>query len=365
MKNFILLLVIFLVFTGCFEKEQKEINIGFVAGLTGKYSSLGTSIRDGLLLAFEDIDYSINGTKINIIQKDDKQDSNVAKKILEEFISKDIKLIVGNSTSSMTKVSIPIVNEQKETLLISASASSSEFTKVDDNFLRVQVALSKKIYENLVDYLLELDIKNISFVYDSKNKSYVKNYEKTFQSFFIEKGGNSFVNSIDINSDFDKILKEINSKKTDLILVVANSFDSSKLIQYLRINGIDTKVASAAWAKSPDFIENGGKSIEGVLFNTAYDDNSKNKEFLTFVARYEDLYGAKPSVFAAQAYELGKILIEELKKDINIKNIKQRILNTKKYKGLQGDIVFDKFGDVSRDYILMEVKNGEFVKVKR
>lgn len=366
MKQIIFLILFTIVFVGCYEKEQKEIKIGFIAGLTGKYSSLGTDVRNGFLLAFDEINYKIKDAKINIIQKDDKQDPQIAKKIIEEFIADDIKLIVGNTTSSMTKVSIPIVNKQKDTLLISASASSSEFLGADDNFLRIQMALSKKLYDNFVKYLIKIGVKNISFIYDSKNKSYVRNYEKNFQTSFVELGGNSFINSIDVNkNEFSDILKQINSKNSDLILIVANSFDSSKLVQYLRINGIKTKIACAAWAKTPDFIENGGKAVDGVIFNAIHDENSKNKEFLDFREKYKALYGVKPSVFSAQAYELGKILIKELDKEPSLENMKNRILTTKIYEGLQGKIEFDSYGDVLREYFIVEIKNGEFVKIKK
>lgn len=47
-------------FTGCDTKNNNDIKIGFIVGLSGKYSSLGTSIRDGFLLAFDEIDYKIN-----------------------------------------------------------------------------------------------------------------------------------------------------------------------------------------------------------------------------------------------------------------------------------------------------------------
>ena len=141
--GFVFSLIIF-IFSGCEEKNNDDIKIGFVAGLSGKYSALGISIRDGFLLAFDECDYMINGHAVKITEKDDKQKAQEAKKAISYFIENDFKLIVGNSTSSMTKISIEEVNKQKNSLLVSATASSDSFSRKDDNFLRIQVEQSEK-----------------------------------------------------------------------------------------------------------------------------------------------------------------------------------------------------------------------------
>ena len=362
-KNILVVFLISTLFIGCGEKQDEDIKIGFVAGLSGKYSALGISIRDGFTLAFDEIDYKINNQKVVIIQKDDKQDINEAKKVIDSFILNDIKLVVGNATSSMTAVTFPIVNKYKDMLLISATASGSDFTAQDDNFLRIQVEHSAKRYTELSNYIHDKGYKNIFFIYDSKNISYSKGYEGFFQNMIVERGGNKFIGKADLNTSYSEIIKKLKSVKNDLILIVGNSVDSANIIQYIRVNKIDTKVLGTGWAKTMDFIENGGKAVEGVLFSTGYDDKSKDKAFVEFVRKYKQKYKAKPSVFAAQGYELGKILIKNLKESTDISTLKNRILKTKQYDGLQGDIIFDKYGDVFREYFIMEVKNREYIKI--
>jgi len=363
-KKIFFILLIFGLFLGCSDKKDKEIKIGFMAGLSGKYSALGISIRDGFTLAFDEIDNEINGEKVLIIQKDDKQDKNEAKKIINNFIKNKIKLIVGNATSSMTAVSFAEVNKQKNMLLISATASGGEFTGQDDNFLRIQVEHSSKRYKRLVDYVIKKGYKNIFFIYDSKNSSYTKGYESFFQDMFIANGGNKFTEKIDSNSEYLDIIKKIKSVKSDLILIVANSVDSANIIQYLRIKKIETAIMGTGWAKTMDFIENGGRAVEGVFFSTGYDDQSKDKDFLKFVKRFKVKYHKIPSVFATQGYELAQILIKNLRNSSDMSTLKQRILKIKSYKGLQGDIIFDKYGDIFRDYFIMEVKNRKYVKIE-
>ncbi len=363
LTKFLLLVLVPFLFLGCNDKKDEEIKIGFVAGLSGKYSSLGTSIRDGFVLAFDEIDYNINGKKVVIIEADDKQEKKEAKKVIDKFIKDGIKLVVGNATSSMTAITFPIVNKHKDMLLFSATASGELFSAIDDNFIRLQVEHSEKRYRALNEYIKENKYKNIIFIYDSKNLSYANGYLDFFQDMVIKNGGNPFQKKIDLNSPYKDIVKALKNTKNDLILIVGNSVDSANIIQYIRLNHIDTKILASGWAKTMDFIENGGKAVEGVIFSTGYDDSSKDKAFLEFVKKYKKQYNKQPSVFAAQGYELGKILIQNLKNSTDISTLKNRILKIKKYDGLQGDIIFDKYGDVSREYFMMEVKNKKYVKV--
>ncbi|WP_321470362.1 ABC transporter substrate-binding protein [Halarcobacter sp.] len=77
---FIIVIIITLIFALIyFIKKDKTIEIGFVGGLSGKYSNLGHTTLNGLILAFEDIDYTINGKKIRIDIKDDMQNKKLAK----------------------------------------------------------------------------------------------------------------------------------------------------------------------------------------------------------------------------------------------------------------------------------------------
>lgn len=132
-----------------------------------------------------------------------------------------------------------------------------------------------------------------------------------------------------MNENYEKLLKQVKSSDFDLVLIVANSIDSAKVIQYLRVNDINKPTMCSGWAKTMDLLTNGGKAVEGVFFSTAYDDNSKDEAYVKFYNEYKQRYGREPSVFAAQGYETGKVLIENLKKSTDIAQLKQNILAKK------------------------------------
>jgi len=364
MIKFILLFSIIISFISCQDTKDDELKIGFVAGLTGKYSSLGSDIRDGFMLGFDEINYKINGKNIRIIQKDDKQDPKTAKEIAQFFIKNNINLIVGNATSSMTKITLDQLSGKNNFLLASVTASASEFTKLDDNFIRIQVEHNEKRYGALKKYIKKHNIKKVFFIYDNNNLDYAKGYFGFFQDILQHTGGEKFVGTSTIQDGFKKIIKKLKDTDFDMILIVANSSDTANLIQHIRIQNIKQQVLISGWSNTNDFIEFGGKSIEGVIVSSGYNKKSKEKAYLEFVNKFKAKYNFEPSVFSLQGYEMAKILIKNLKKTTDISKLKDEILKEKVYHGLQGDIIFDKYGDVNRKYFIMQIKNGKFEKLE-
>lgn len=366
MKKYIMLFVIgmSIVLAYGFYSKNDDIKIGFVAGLSGKYSYLGHGVLNGFNLALEEVDYKIDNKVIHLEKKDDNQNSSKALSIINYFKNEKYNLVVGNTTSSMTKISFDIVNKEQNMLLFSPTASSNDFTGRDDNFFRLQAAQTVNQFDKLTNYLKKENLKDIFIIYDPKNRSYSKNYITNFKRNLEENLEGFTTNMVSINNPFGLIQNKLDNTKHDVIMVVANSLDSSKIIQFLRIKGEKRKIVSSGWAKTKEFLENGGKHVEDVLFLTTYDNNSKSKNYLNFVENYQKKYNSTPSIFAAQAYETGKIIIDVLNEDTDLKNMKKNILEKKVFEGLQGKIVFDKYGDIHRDSFLMTVKNNNFEKVR-
>lgn len=362
MVAFFLFLILIIYYLYSVNKMQ-NIKIGFVGSLTSKYSVLGNAMMNGVLLAFDEVDYKVGNKNIELIFKDDKNDPNINKQIINGFIENDIKIVIGNVTSTMSKVSMSIINKHKDMFMISAASASNEFTGKDDQFFRVHVANNPSRFDSFSEFIKEKKYDKIYGIYDPKNKTYTKDYLINFEKSLFSKTGKKLLtyNTTDVN--FDELVKDIKNKNPNLILMCANSIDSAKVIQYLRLNQIKTKVALAEWAMTKSFLENAGKSSEGVLFNIDFNPKSKKTNYLKFVKAYKDKYNLEPSIYASKAYELAQILIEVLK-EVEEDKVKEYLLKNKKFKGLIDDIIFDDYGDVVRNYYTFEIKNGEFVIIK-
>ena len=83
-------------------------------------------------------------------------------------------------------------------------------------------------------------------------KDYVENFEKKFYFKWWKK----FYKISRTDENLDDLVSNINELNPDLILICANSIDSARVVQYMRMKGIKTQIASSEWAMTPAFIEN-------------------------------------------------------------------------------------------------------------
>lgn len=365
-KYYIIILSILFVIIAfsLFYKNSKEvIKIGFVGALTAKYSDLGNPMMNGITLAFEEEGYEINGKRIELIFKDDKKDEATNRQIVNDYINQGIKIVMGNVTSSMSKISMSIINQHKDMFMISAASASNEFSGIDDQFFRVHAANNEQRFDSYTKYIKNHNFNRIYAIYDPGNATYAKDYVENFEKSFIINGGEKFLKYAKTNDNLDDLAENIYDLNPDLVLICANSVDAARVVQYLRLKGNKIQIASSEWAMTPAFIENSGKSSEGMIFNMDYDENSKNEDFLRFSKKFKEKYNLPPSLYAAKGYELARVIIELLKVGDQTE-LKKNLLIKKEFKGLQDTIVFDKYGDVIRQFNTFKVINGKFEKVE-
>ena len=107
------LCLLFAGLTACSPKPP--IEIGFLGGLSGKFSDLGTATRNGALLAVELVNLSggVDGRKLHLLELDDKQSVESALQAMEEFQKQGVVAVVGPSTSSIAVAVTPVADRQR------------------------------------------------------------------------------------------------------------------------------------------------------------------------------------------------------------------------------------------------------------
>lgn len=369
LNRYLLLLFVFLtLLCGC---AQETLTIGFSASLSGTTSELGVTGRNGLNLAIEAINSTggVNGQRVNIIVKDDKNDPEIALKVDRELHESGVKFILGHTTSNMAKLSLPFVNEN-DLLMISPSMSSQELSALDDHLLRVVSSneLETEFMAGLIqDYF---NCKKIALLYETKNDAYTVSF-KNYLTRLLEENGSQIVQEIPFESGNDpayfKSAEKIIASEADSIVILSSSFDAALFCQqFYKLNN-DRPIFLPTWAMNNDLILQGGPGVEGVNIVSFFDPDSTQHAYLDFKENYRQAYHEEPSFSAVYTYEAAMILFDAIDKSQTTKPevVKKTILQTKTYQGLQNEINFDAFGDATREIYHYTVKNGQFEKVKQ
>lgn len=362
----ILLLLIVMSFWGC----CGSVRIGLSAGLTGRSSAISVDGRNAALMAADEINKNggINGKKLEIVVKNDGNDPEMALTTLENFKKDDIKIVVGPYPSG-SAVKIFDYANSNDILILSPTISSQIFMGRNDNFFTF-ISTSERQGRELAQFALERDkVKKVVLLYEHTNASYSSGVCDSFAGYFKDKGGKvlskiGYISGNDVS--FYKIAGQIMKYEPEGVVSVLPALDNAILLQQLNKVGFRGFVYSGMWANTMDLITNGGDALGNIRVAGMTDINFPGSSWNIFRKNYNKVYKIEPSFASMTTYEVIYLLRDVLAKTgvKDIGKIKRELMKLRDYPGMQQPFSFDENGDVDRDYFMLTVVDGKFVRLK-
>ncbi|HKJ05175.1 MAG TPA: ABC transporter substrate-binding protein [Geopsychrobacteraceae bacterium] len=346
----------------CTEKEP--VKIGLIAGLSGRVADLGIAARNGAILAVEEQNQAggVQGAKVELLVRDDKNDEDQVRKSVNELIDQGIEALIGPMTSQMVMAALPLAN-QHQLMMIGPTATSEELTGIDDYFYRIVASTSNNSTHHANHLQIEMGLSHLSIISDTSNAAFVDSYLHDFKTNFEKRGGH-----IDRNETFrtgakhslyDVAQRAIHSE-TDAVLIIANAMDTAILCQQIKKINPDITIATSEWSATEKLIELGGRAVEGILFHQFFNRESSEPSYLAFRDTYLKRFGNEPGFAAVVGYDSTKVALVALDSREE-KTLKESLARLSSFPGVQGPITFDRFGDTDRETYLSTIKNGKFV----
>lgn len=355
-------------FNGCTNKYE-TIKIGVLGTMSGINSDLSVSGRRGVELAADEINKAggLNGKKVQLVVKDDKNDLKVSLEMDKEFIDENVQVVIGPYTSGMIVNAMDYLRD-KDILFLGPTISADNLSSKEDNFIRF-IASTKEQAVVLNQMAKKNKDKKFAVIYDKENKGFNETLYNNFKDLLGKNGGEViFTNEFSSNRDsnYSEIAKKIVDSKAEAVFIIANAYSNAAITQQIRKAGCNIQIYSPLWSNTADLIKKGGSSVDGMFIVGAIDLNSKSKEFIDFKKRYLDKYGESPTFSSVYSYETAMALFEAIKMgpDFKSSTIKNNIIKIKSFKGLEGNYEIDKYGDNTRKYMMFRIENGEFRKVE-
>lgn len=102
-----------------------------------------------------------------------------------------------------------------------------------------------------------------------------------------------------------------------------------------------------------------------MIISNSWDKDSNLSSYINFRNDFINRYNREPGFAETYGFETMLILQQAL---LNLRNIapleiKNEILTKKIFEGLIGDIIFNDFGESTRNFFIFEIKNNDFKKV--
>lgn len=345
--------------------DSTPIRLGFVGGLSGAGSDFGVSARNGALLAIEEAntDGGIQGHPIEMIVKDDRHDKARVRAVVKELIGENVAAIIGPTTSDMGIASVELANTAK-VLMMGVTVTTSDLSQKDDFFMRGLSATSHHALA-MAEYIYQQrKIDSFSAIIDAANSTYSVSWINEFSRHFKRLGGRK----IDIHrfhsGTYDSLpvlARQIAQTQPGIVVLVTNAVDAALLAKLLRSEVTNMALALSEWAATGRLIELGGVHVEQAIVSHHYDPESKHPAYVSFRQRFIQRFNQEPDFPGIAAYNVTMAILTGLKTRDTTRSLRDELLATGTFNGLQGPLTFDEFGDSHNRGIVTEIENGCFV----
>jgi len=334
------------------QNEASEVTVGLLSPLTGDVASYGESVKHGVELAKA----ALGADTVTVVYEDTQCDPAEAANAANKLISIDKAVaIVGDLCSSATLAAAPIA-EQNSVVMISPASTSPDMTEAGEYIYRTipSDALQGTFGAQLV---YSRGHRRLAVLYI--NDDYGTGFDQVLKTAFPALGG-EIVGSEAVDRDSTDVrtqITKIKSANPDAIYLISNSTAISvSALRQINELGLEAEIFASEGLKSADITEGAKEAAEGLVVSSV---SSGTQEF---VAQYRATYGEDPGPFAAQAYDafavIAKAVAQGAKTGVEIK----AYLDTVTFDGASGLIEFDTFGDISGNYDVYVVLNGEFTQ---
>ena len=304
----ICILLISLGLVGCAPggvQTAPNIRIGAIDPLTGPFAGYGEPVRDGMLLAIEEINAKggINGRKVELLLEDDSSDPKTGVSAFTKLatVSK-VPVIIGPLSSSASMATAPLA-DRYHVVQLSTLAGTIDLTNAGDYVFRIypssEVA-SRFIAKAAVD---RFKPKRAAVFYPNNPFGVAS---KKFVTEVVQQSGVEVVAVETFNDgdrDFRTQLTKIRRAKPDIILCSAYYEEGAQILVQAKQLGLKVPILGEDGWFGPiagiagDALKN--LYFANVAFGTEYKDN---KIMQDFIAAFERRFHRNANAYAAAGY---------------------------------------------------------------
>ena len=372
----ILVLFVLVLLTGCSiqtrdttapANAKETIKIGVVLPLTGPSSDGGNYVKNGLLLAQDELNKDQDlAYRYELLFQDSMYDPKTAVSAFRKLVDIDkVKYAIGAQGSSETLAITPIAEENK-VILITPGSQSDKISQAGDYIFRTQVNtaqespfLAEHIFKALGNEPLGLLLLNTDY-----GESMIQNFNPKFESLGgkIANAGVERFEPKDI--DYRTQLTKLKGKGVKHILIGGTRQNGGHIIKQAKELGMDVRFFATSPIEGKELLEIAQEAAEGLEYAYPYDPEGSRKEEKEFREKYQATYGSENEMLSANGYDTLKILsrcIEQEKHDVE--KVKTCLYNTKDYAGASGVFSLDQNGDAVKHLIIKTVKDRTFIKL--
>jgi len=346
------------------------IKIGGLLEMTGGSASFGISSKNGVDLAFKDINAKggVNGKKLELVVADDKSEASEAANGMQKLISQDkVVAIIGPNQSSAVIASGAIANSAK-IAQITPMGTNPDVT-VDPSTKKTKEYSFRACFIDpfqgtvMANFAAkDLKVTKAAILIDNSS-DYSKGLAAFFKETFVKLNGSIVAEEafLQKDTDFKSTLTKIKAANPDIIYVPAYYQEVGLIVKQAREIGYEGVMAGGDGWDSSKLPEIAGKeALNKTYFSSPYSSDDISDINKAFVTAYEKDYKSKPDVFAALAYDSALLVAKAIEdaKSTEPAKIAAAMAKISGFKGVSGDVTFNEQHNPIKSAVIIEHVNG-------
>lgn len=367
--------VAMLTFSGCenvsniIEHSKSQVDdsgehlaIGVVLPLTGRHvSDFGVIIQQGLELALNEInDGQLAGTNLTFVVADSGSTVEGAVAAYNKLIHEDgVSVLLGPSTSSMTKEAFPVAQEN-QVVAISPTSAARDLSAIGDYVFRIALTTDKLIPNGIAATHAKLAYENVATLYD-EDDAFSRDGDAAVQEALAELNVNVLITEKfkSGDTDFTEQLTRIKALNPDAIFLSSLSQEKAPVLIQAQELGITAQFIIRTFTENN--VAASGDAAEGAITFVGWGkavDTQINQEF---IKNYSDAYSIDPNNYVARAYTALHVLAEGIRNAASHapKDIRDALAQVSNFETVFGTFSFDEVGDAVYEPKILIVKNGK------
>ncbi|MDI6895645.1 MAG: ABC transporter substrate-binding protein [Bacillota bacterium] len=371
----VLVLAVFVtgVLVGCGGGASKEpIKIGVIAPLTGTCAKPGTSMKEGVELAVEEINKAggIDGRTLQPTFEDDASVPAQSVAAAEKLTTKDEVVLVIGAYNSPCVLAHMKVTEREKTPQIDPVAVATAITESGNKWIFRNCATNPMQVNQLADYIFQnMPLKKFAVIHENTD------YGRGIAEVFVEatrKYGGTITNVEAYNvgdTDFYAQLTKIKAAAPEALLIGGNLTEGAQITRQAQEVKLNVQLFGLGGVSTPEFDQLAAGSNEGMIVTSYFEAGAANPLARKFIEAYKARYAKDPDMFAAASYEAVYIAKEALTragtKHKNLAEwrqaVRDELAKVKDLPGVQGPTTFDEKGQADKKVFIVQWRNHKKV----
>jgi len=348
--------------------EAEPIEFGIVCELSGSGANNGAMWRNGILLAFQEINNAggILGRPIEYFLVDTESRPPVSVAAMAYAVTKEPFAVFGTIYSSSTIANMDTL-EDAGIIQFVGSASTSIYEQGNYNVFATS-PINRNVFPWMVRWMVEdVGVSSVVMVYTNDEmgsdgrdilKEAAEEFGVAFEGIAIQTA----------QADFAGEIARIQNMGVDTIFLYGHEEENARFMIQLRTLGIDLQVVGYSPLLSSLALSLGGEAMEGVMGAATW--SYAYPPIKDFTDMYQLLYGEIPSHDAMKGY----VAVYTLKTAIEAVGafdadavrtwLHENAITTEMEPNVFVDTSYREDGTVDRDLFLVKIENGEQVIVE-